>query len=1351
VQYFYDDLGRLTKVVDQNGNVATYRYDAVGNLLSITRTTLPANNGLAVVSFTPQQGPVGQTVTIQGQGFSTTQSSDTVKFNGVPANVTAATAATLTVTVPTGATSGAISVTVGSNTATSDGNFTVTTVAAITVTPASSSIGIGAAQQFRAIGKYNSGSTGDITGMVTWGSSSTAIATISNAAGSQGLATAGSTSGGTNITATLGPASGSTTLQVIGPSSISISPLSAPLLATGTLQFTATGTYTNGSTQNVTGAVTWASSNPAVATISNVAGQQGLASGVSPGQTTITATSGAQTASVTLTVYTLVGISISPSSFPEVLIGQVLQLTATANFTNSSQDVTSRATWSAADPTIAKVSNSPGTQGVVVGVGTGNTNICASFTAGGITQSQCVNVTSIPVLTSITVTPASPSLPKGETQAFTATGNFNDGTTRDFTSQATWSSSNPTYATISSAGVATAGALGTTTITATYTGVSGSTMLTVTAPVPTFLTVTPTTTGIIQGATVQFRAAPTMSDGTPGADFTSTSTWTTSDPTVATISNAVGSQGLATSVSPGVVTITATSGSFTASATLIVRGGSATNIPRFAFAPNSTDSTISMYVMNPTTGQFRTNGYVAEAAGASPVAVAVDPAGKFLFVANSGTNSVAAYAINATNGTLTAVAGSPFAAGYLPNTVVVDPTANFVYVVNSGDNTVSGYAYDRTSGALTAVTGSPFPVGIKPLAAVADMTGQFLYVANAKDGTISAFTIDSASGNLAPVTNSPFSAAPYPQGLAIDPSNGFLIVANGLAPHVSQLLPPVPSVDGTTLASAQNAEGPRLIPSAYRTNERDTHSTRRLGAPLAARRNRPRPQSSNGTGVSVFAINLTTGALTLVTGSPFASAGSSPVAVAVDPTDQYAFALDQFGAGLSVYSFSASSGTLSLLPASPYPTASFPVALTMDPTGLFVYVTGGANVIATYGLSPASGNLTPLGSAPTRLGPSGLAINTGTAPVQITPQYAYVAASGGTGSNAGSNNILGFSIDPAAGGLTALSSSPIAEGLSPEAATSTPLGQILYIANNCSDPACSAAAGSVSAFDIGASTGALTAPAGSPSLAGRGPVGVVVDPSGQFTYVVNAADLSISEYTINPGTGVLTPITGSPLGLTVGGTPIPGNSSTFAAAVDPTGQILYVLTGCPNGSCAGFITGFALNPATGALTYDFQGVSVPSGVNPSSLAIDPQNEFVFATDSASGNVLMLPSAANRTPPVQNGIGALTGTGSSFVAVEPKGNYLYVANTGSGMISAFAINRAAGVLAPVPGSPFTVGIDPVSISIDPSGAFLYVINESANTVSAFSISPLTGALIPVPGSPFAAGTAPVSMTTTAKKQ
>jgi YD repeat-containing protein len=127
VQYVYDASGRLTTVVDPSGNVATYNYDAVGNLLSITRSTT-SPSALAILGFSPTQGNVGQTVAIQGQNFSTTPSANTVQFNGTAATVTAATANSLTVTVPAGATTGLISVTVGTATANSGTNFNVLAV-----------------------------------------------------------------------------------------------------------------------------------------------------------------------------------------------------------------------------------------------------------------------------------------------------------------------------------------------------------------------------------------------------------------------------------------------------------------------------------------------------------------------------------------------------------------------------------------------------------------------------------------------------------------------------------------------------------------------------------------------------------------------------------------------------------------------------------------------------------------------------------------------------------------------------------------------------------------------------------------------------------------------------------------------------------------------------------------------------------------------------------------------------------------------------------------------------------------------------------------------------------------------
>ena len=130
IQYYYDDLGRLVTMVDQSGNVVTYTYDAAGNILSISRSTVTLGS-LAIFDFNPETGPPSTVVTIRGQGFSPTASSNTVKFNGTVATVTSATTTSLVTTVPAGATTGPISVTVKGKTATSSKNFTVTQVPVI--------------------------------------------------------------------------------------------------------------------------------------------------------------------------------------------------------------------------------------------------------------------------------------------------------------------------------------------------------------------------------------------------------------------------------------------------------------------------------------------------------------------------------------------------------------------------------------------------------------------------------------------------------------------------------------------------------------------------------------------------------------------------------------------------------------------------------------------------------------------------------------------------------------------------------------------------------------------------------------------------------------------------------------------------------------------------------------------------------------------------------------------------------------------------------------------------------------------------------------------------------------------
>jgi hypothetical protein len=175
--------------------------------------------------------------------------------------------------------------------------LTVVSLSSITVTPATpAALPAGSNLQFTATATYSDGSTADISSKVTWASDTTGTATIS----STGLAT-GIAAGTTDITANLfGVTSPAVSLAVISLSSIDVEPASPDGLAVGsTQQFTATGTYSDGSTANISAQVTWASDTPSVATINST----GLATGVAAGTTNITAAlSGVTSPVVSLTV-----------------------------------------------------------------------------------------------------------------------------------------------------------------------------------------------------------------------------------------------------------------------------------------------------------------------------------------------------------------------------------------------------------------------------------------------------------------------------------------------------------------------------------------------------------------------------------------------------------------------------------------------------------------------------------------------------------------------------------------------------------------------------------------------------------------------------------------------------------------------------------------------------------------------------------------------------------------------------------------------------------------------------------------------------------------------------------------
>jgi uncharacterized protein YjdB len=470
------------------------------------------------------------------------------------------------------ATSGGIS---GSTTLT----VTPATLVSIAITPTNPSIAKGTTRQFTATGTYSDNTTQDLTTALTWSLSNTGVAAISNAAGSKGSASSVA-AGSTTITATSGGISGSTTLTVTPATlvSIAITPTNPSIAEGTTRQFTATGTYSDNTTQDLTTAVTWSSSNTGVATISNAAGSKGSASSVAAGSTTITATSGGISGSTTLTVTpaTLVSIAITPTD-PGIAKGTTRQFTATGTYSdNTTQDLTTAVTWSSSNTGVAAISNAAGSKGSASSVAAGSTTITA--TSGGISGSTTLTVTPA-TLVSIAITRTNRGIVKGTTRQFTATGTYSDNTTQNLTTAVTWSSSNTGVVTISNAagsnGLAFAVATGSTTIKATSGGISRSTYLTVTAASLTSIAVTPVNSSIASGTVQQFTATGTYSDDTT-QDLTTTVTWSSSNTGAATISNAAGSNGLATAVIAGSTTITAVSGSVSGTATLTVTGTAGT-------------------------------------------------------------------------------------------------------------------------------------------------------------------------------------------------------------------------------------------------------------------------------------------------------------------------------------------------------------------------------------------------------------------------------------------------------------------------------------------------------------------------------------------------------------------------------------------------------------------------------------------------------------------------------------------------------------------------------------------------------------------------------------------------------
>lgn len=526
----------------------------------------------------------------------------------------------------------------------------------IEVTPTATAIPKGTDRQFSATGIYTDQTSRDLTEVADWGSSNGSVATVSTISGTRGRAS-GIAAGTTTIRATepTSGIAGSTELTVTAATLVSIAVTPAnPSVALGlTRQMSATGTFTDSTVHDLTATVDWTSSAPSVASITGAGPGAGLAAALAVGSTTVRAVDSATgiQGATTLTVSpaALVSLQLTPTD-PSVPLGLTQQFTATGSYTDSSvQDLTSSVTWSSSSPSVATVSDSGGTKGLASTVAVGSTTVRADVPATSIFATTGLTV-SPATLVSLAVTPADSTLPLGLTRQFTATGTYTDASNQDLTTVVTWTSTVPSTATISNAGgtkgLATSVAAGSTTVRATDpgTGTYGTTSLTVSTAALVSIAVTPATPSIAVGLNQQFTATGTYSDSS-NQDLTAVVTWASSATSVATVSNAGGTKGLASSVAVGVTTIGATDPgtSITGNTSLTVTGQVAFRGASSAGAASG----ITTLVLATPVGTVAGDVMVAAVAIRPDTATITPPAGWTLLRrvdnSNSNANSLAVY------------------------------------------------------------------------------------------------------------------------------------------------------------------------------------------------------------------------------------------------------------------------------------------------------------------------------------------------------------------------------------------------------------------------------------------------------------------------------------------------------------------------------------------------------------------------------------------------------------------------------------------------------------------------------------------------------------------------------------
>ena len=434
-------------------------------------------------------------------------------------------------------------------------------VTGLTLDPATAQLPNGLTLSLKATALYSDGTSRDVTEETTFVSSDSTVATVSTSE-PRGVVR-GLGVGTASVRADFAGQTARTALTVTGAvvNELRLEPSAVQVAAGTSHTFVVRALMSDGSQLDVTSQAALEVEEPSVASPTGAAGQ---VRGDTPGSSGLTATYLGKTARATLTVgpALLTSLEVSPSS-SSIPVGLSQQLIATGIFSDGNrQDLTDSVNWSAADPAIVEVDAAGAARGLAVG----STRVTAMLLD---TQAECQVVVSSAVVSRLTLSSATTTLPKGLTQPLTATAHYTDGSDREVTSQAAFDSSDRAVAVVSNAeprGIVSALQPGSFTATASFEGKSASLDLAVSGAVLTGLRVTPASLRLIEGTSAGLLVEALFSDGMAN-DVTAEAALSLEDEAVTTFTGIPGEvQGLA----PGQTQLTAAFQGQSAQASLTV-------------------------------------------------------------------------------------------------------------------------------------------------------------------------------------------------------------------------------------------------------------------------------------------------------------------------------------------------------------------------------------------------------------------------------------------------------------------------------------------------------------------------------------------------------------------------------------------------------------------------------------------------------------------------------------------------------------------------------------------------------------------------------------------------------------